>query len=63
MILKNAPRLFYLAIARHNWRLLALTLDLVVPPLSLLGILVVGVFTWATLVSGIVWPVSCGPYE
>jgi cellulose synthase/poly-beta-1,6-N-acetylglucosamine synthase-like glycosyltransferase len=50
MILKNAPRLFYLAIARHNWRLLALTLDLVVPPLSLLGILVAGVFT-ATLVA------------
>jgi cellulose synthase/poly-beta-1,6-N-acetylglucosamine synthase-like glycosyltransferase len=45
MILKDAPHLFYLAIARQNWSLLALTLDLAVPPLSLLGILVAGVFT------------------
>lgn len=39
MILKDAFRLVVLAIARHNWQLLALTLDFAVPPLSLLGIL------------------------
>jgi hypothetical protein len=31
-------------IRRQNWELLALTLDLLVPPLSLLGILIVGMF-------------------
>lgn len=40
LILKHAPRLFFLAIARRNWSLLVLTLDLTVPPISLLGILV-----------------------
>jgi cellulose synthase/poly-beta-1,6-N-acetylglucosamine synthase-like glycosyltransferase len=44
MVLKLAPRFVYLAVARRNWALLALTLDLAVPPLSLLAILVVGVF-------------------
>jgi cellulose synthase/poly-beta-1,6-N-acetylglucosamine synthase-like glycosyltransferase len=42
MILKTVPRLMFLAIARRNLDLLALTLDLLVPPLSLLGFLVVG---------------------
>jgi cellulose synthase/poly-beta-1,6-N-acetylglucosamine synthase-like glycosyltransferase len=41
-ILTLAPRLFCKAVARRNWGLLALTLDLAVPPLSLLGLLVVG---------------------
>jgi cellulose synthase/poly-beta-1,6-N-acetylglucosamine synthase-like glycosyltransferase len=45
MILNDALRLFCLAIARRNWRLLALTLDLTVPPLSLLVMLVAGVFS------------------
>jgi cellulose synthase/poly-beta-1,6-N-acetylglucosamine synthase-like glycosyltransferase len=40
IILKDALRVISLAITRHNWRLLALTLDLAVPPLSLLGILI-----------------------
>lgn len=44
MILKSAPRLFYRGIACQNWSLLALTLDLAVPPLSLLAILVAGMF-------------------
>ena len=44
MILKDALRLVALAIARYNWRLLALTLDFAVPPLSLLGILIAGMF-------------------
>ena len=44
MILNNALRLFCLAIARRNWRLLALTMDMAVPPLSLLGMLVAGSF-------------------
>jgi cellulose synthase/poly-beta-1,6-N-acetylglucosamine synthase-like glycosyltransferase len=44
MILREAPRLFSVAIVRRNWSLLALTLDLAVPPLSLLMILVTGVF-------------------
>jgi cellulose synthase/poly-beta-1,6-N-acetylglucosamine synthase-like glycosyltransferase len=42
-ILTSVP-LFWTAIARRNWGLLALTLDLAVPPLSLLGILAVGMF-------------------
>ena len=44
MILKDAPRLLSLAMARRNPNLLALSLDLMVPPLSLLGILITGVF-------------------
>jgi cellulose synthase/poly-beta-1,6-N-acetylglucosamine synthase-like glycosyltransferase len=42
-ILTSLP-LFWTAIARRNWGSLALTLDLAVPPLSLLGILAVGMF-------------------
>jgi len=37
------PSLFWTAVARRNRDLLALTLDLAVPPLSLLGTLIVGV--------------------
>lgn len=44
MILKTAPRLLATAIARRDWELLAITLDLAVPPLSLLGMLVLGIF-------------------
>jgi cellulose synthase/poly-beta-1,6-N-acetylglucosamine synthase-like glycosyltransferase len=43
-ILKTAPRLLALAIARRDRDLLAIALDLAVPPLSLLGMLVLGVF-------------------
>ena len=49
MILKDALRLVALAIARYNWRLLALTLDFAVPPLSLLGILIVGMLALTLL--------------
>jgi hypothetical protein len=44
MILKTVPRLLFQAISRRNLDLLALTLDLLVPPLSLLGLLLVGIF-------------------
>ena len=44
IITNDAPRLFWLAIARRNWRLLVLTLDLIVPPLSLLAMLLAGMF-------------------
>ncbi len=43
-ILTAVPRLVARAIAQRNWALLALTLDLAVPPLSLLVLLVVGMF-------------------
>jgi cellulose synthase/poly-beta-1,6-N-acetylglucosamine synthase-like glycosyltransferase len=43
-IVRFAPGLLTTAIARRDWNLLALTLDLSVPPLSLLGILVLGAF-------------------
>jgi len=43
-ILKLAPRLLYNAIARRNLGLLALTLDLAVPPLSLLALLLILTF-------------------
>ena len=49
MILKDVPRLLFLAIARHNLGLLTLTLDLSVPPLSLLGMLVFGIFVVSAL--------------
>lgn len=41
LILTTAPRLLFLAIVRANVDLLALALDMAVPPLSLLGLLVV----------------------
>jgi cellulose synthase/poly-beta-1,6-N-acetylglucosamine synthase-like glycosyltransferase len=44
LILNSAPRLLASAIARRDLNLLAITLDLAVPPLSLLGMLVLGVF-------------------
>jgi cellulose synthase/poly-beta-1,6-N-acetylglucosamine synthase-like glycosyltransferase len=44
VILDHALDLLILAITRRNWRLLALTLDLMVPPLSLLAMLVFSVF-------------------
>jgi len=42
MILKTLPRLLFTAIRDRNRDLLVLTLDLLVPPLSLLGLLIVG---------------------
>jgi cellulose synthase/poly-beta-1,6-N-acetylglucosamine synthase-like glycosyltransferase len=49
MILKTAPRLLTSAIARRDWDLLAITLDLAIPPLSLLGMLVLGIFGFSLL--------------
>jgi cellulose synthase/poly-beta-1,6-N-acetylglucosamine synthase-like glycosyltransferase len=43
-ILATVPRLLTRAIVQRNWALLALTLDLAVPPLSLLVLLTVGMF-------------------
>ncbi len=47
MIVRTVPDLILRAIAGHNWKLLALTLDLAVPPLSLLALLVLGAFSLA----------------
>jgi cellulose synthase/poly-beta-1,6-N-acetylglucosamine synthase-like glycosyltransferase len=47
-IVKVAPRLLILAVAKRRWGLLALTLDLLVPPLSLLAILAVGILAVAS---------------
>jgi cellulose synthase/poly-beta-1,6-N-acetylglucosamine synthase-like glycosyltransferase len=44
-----APRLICAAIMRGNVNLLALALDLAVPPLSLLGMLVIGIFLASSL--------------
>jgi cellulose synthase/poly-beta-1,6-N-acetylglucosamine synthase-like glycosyltransferase len=44
MILMKVPSLLIIAIGRRNWDLFAIALDLAVPPLSLLGILVLGIF-------------------
>jgi cellulose synthase/poly-beta-1,6-N-acetylglucosamine synthase-like glycosyltransferase len=44
LILNTAPKLLGSAVARRDWNLLAITLDLAVPPLSLLGMLVLGIF-------------------
>lgn len=49
MILKTVPRLLFTAVTRRNWDLLILTLDLLVPPLSLLGLLIVGVLALSSL--------------
>jgi cellulose synthase/poly-beta-1,6-N-acetylglucosamine synthase-like glycosyltransferase len=51
MIVSTVPGLFLRSVADRNWRLLALTLDLAVPPLSLLALLVLGTFSLAGLCS------------
>lgn len=43
-ILTTTPRLIFAAIARANLNLLALALDVAIPPLSLLGVLVMGIW-------------------
>ena len=55
MILTEMPRFFYMAIWRRNLGLFALTLDLVVPPLSLLVLLVIGML----LVTGVAVLLGC----
>jgi cellulose synthase/poly-beta-1,6-N-acetylglucosamine synthase-like glycosyltransferase len=56
-ILTAAPRLIFAAVARANLDLLTLALDVAVPPLSLLGVLVVGVWATAALAAlfGLSW--------
>lgn len=49
MILTTVPRLLCKGVARRDWNLLVLTLDLAVPPLSLLAILVISMFVVASL--------------
>ena len=44
MILKAAPRFIWLALMQRNFPLLALVLDLAVPPLTLLGLLTIATF-------------------
>ena len=43
MIIRSVPRLLFQAITKRNWGLFALVFDLAVPPLSLLGMLVVAI--------------------
>jgi glycosyltransferase involved in cell wall biosynthesis len=49
MILKNSPRMLYLAVRHGNFDFLALALDMTVPPLSLLASLLFGGFVVASL--------------
>jgi cellulose synthase/poly-beta-1,6-N-acetylglucosamine synthase-like glycosyltransferase len=54
MILKAVPRLLIQAIRHRNLDLLTLSLDLMVPPLSMLGLIIIGTFvlTFLALVFG-----------
>jgi len=47
MIIHTVPRLLLQSLSRRDWKLLALTLDLAVPPLALLGILLLAMFAIA----------------
>ena len=49
MILRATPRLLLLAVTRRDMDLLVLTLDLLVPPLSLLGLLIAMMFVLMSL--------------
>jgi hypothetical protein len=49
-IVSSAPSLLLRAVARRNLDLLVLTLDLTVPPLSLLSLLLIGCLVIAALV-------------
>jgi len=50
VILGDAPKLFVESIGRRNWSLLAMTLDLLVPPLALLTLALGAVFSLSWLV-------------
>ncbi len=60
-IFSAVPRLFWRAFAQRNWRLLALTLDLAVPPLSLLVMLVSGIFLLSTVLWLFGWSSAAMP--
>jgi len=49
LILTAVPSLLNKAVSARNWRLLALALDLAVPPLSFLALLIVGTFATTLL--------------
>jgi cellulose synthase/poly-beta-1,6-N-acetylglucosamine synthase-like glycosyltransferase len=49
IILSTVPKLLFKSVARLDFNLLALTLDLAVPPLSLLAMLVIGMFVVTSL--------------
>jgi cellulose synthase/poly-beta-1,6-N-acetylglucosamine synthase-like glycosyltransferase len=49
VVLTTVPRLLWHAIVKRNWPLLALTLDSAVPPLTVLGLLVVAIFILAAV--------------
>lgn len=51
IIVSSAPKLLWVGLRQRNLSLLALTLDLLVPPLSLLALLVLGLFGIACLAS------------
>lgn len=48
-LILEAPGLLWTAVRRGNLELLALTLDMAVPPLTALGILIMGMFLFATM--------------
>ena len=52
MIFSSFPRLFIKALGQRNWNLLALTMDLAVPPLSFLALAATGMFA-VTLIAAI----------
>ncbi|WP_166359497.1 glycosyltransferase family 2 protein [Pseudomonas akapageensis] len=58
VILGDAPRLFVESIGRGNWNLLAMTLDLLVPPLALLALALGAAFSlsWLVFMLGGAWP-------
>ncbi|RWU21407.1 glycosyl transferase [Pseudomonas alkylphenolica] len=49
VLLADAPALIVASIARRQWHLLAMTIDLMVPPLALLVLALVGIFSLAWL--------------
>jgi len=59
VILSEAPSLFAEAVLKRNLNLLALSLDLIVPPLALLTLLIVAIFALSSLlyfISGLIFP-------
>ena len=53
VILSDAPKLLVESLGRRNWKLLGMTLDLLVPPLALLTLVVVAAFILAWLLFGL----------
>ncbi len=53
VILSDAPKLLVESLGRRNWKLLGMTLDLLVPPLALLTLVVVAAFVLAWLLFGL----------